>query len=130
MIKFLGRFATLKNLGFDYKLIHDRQGFYTTWETGSASDVWIRKAGRYITFDGYNHTTSSNILKYLIENNFVMPFSGLSYDGDTYEVEAIAEDDWFMSISTDGTKIRIMLKAGTLETLKKMNDAGLLAEVE
>jgi hypothetical protein len=118
--KFVGRFSVLKEIGFVFHKLYQRSIFYTTWEHMENSDVWIAKAGGYIRFDGYNHTTSTDVYIYLVNHNFVMPVNGLAYNNSSSEIRELNDGEYFGHIDSTGEWIRVHVKAGTMETLKKM----------
>jgi hypothetical protein len=120
--KFVGRFSVLKEIGFLFKKLYTNQILYTTWENEAIekSDVWIRKAGGYVNFDGYNYMTSGEIYIYLVNHNFVIPKYGIAYNHSSGEIRELNGGEYFGHIDSTGEWIRVNVKAGTMETLKKM----------
>lgn len=125
MIKFIGRYAELKALGFRFQKLYDNQIYYTTWDTGSASDIWIRKAfGGVLWFDENNLTVSHNALKALVANDFSN--TNLCYNSNTLEVREIEQNELLIHISGNGEWIRVYLKKKTIQTLEQMYRNGWL----
>ena len=139
MIKFSGRYAALKDFGFRYQLLFDNAAHYTTFESKAvkSSHVWIQKSGNLVKFDGNDLDMSASILKWLVNNRFVIPAGDYNYNTETQEVEQVnyvlqwgieSEDESVVEKSKHYIKTHreISLKKGTFETLKLLWTWGML----
>jgi len=135
-IKFTGKYADLKELGFRYQVLFQHQATYTTYHSNMAKDseVWITKAGGgWVTIGGYDTDMSTEILKLLVENNFNIPTDHeYNYNLVTKKVEPVwyvftSDSEW---MEYQRTHVSIGIRKGTFETLKNLWLAGSLIIVE
>lgn len=143
VLKFVGRYASLKHYGFSFKLLYDNRIHYTTYETGSKSDVWIQKEhGGLVHFQGMDSEMSAAVYKFLAENHFQIPDGDYNYNTELNRVEkvnrvlqwGVMENDnpdmVLKSMRYIKTHRDIDVRYGTFETLKALWRAGLLSVTE